>query len=541
MRLAFMGKGGSGKSTFCAAFIQYLSDKKSDVFAVDADVNMHLGQLLEMNTPPSLGDYYTELQEYLFSERKIPLSDIPEVGCIPPSLDSKFIYYEADDPIIRKFTTSKNSLRLMQVGTFDSSEVGTWCFHGRLRSLELFLHYLLEPDETPVVIDLNAGVDSITSSLCFIATTSIFLVEPTLKSINVYKQYKELIKDLLQQKDVSLKVIVNKTYTKEDEKFVQKYIDESEILGYASFNPIIGQQTKKSLETCLTQNKEIFIKIEKLITNAPQDRSRSLELLRKHFTHKLNNLEITKKFTNNDFSYEKVLLRTEDYFTRCYFGPIDEYKKRVFTFAMPKIKGDVFEIGAGEMPWYWALGYIHQIQSVVFSEYSEKLLENYKNFIAQFNPEHLSEELQSTLTFLKKQDLAPDIHIQGFFEEILKKSDTLAFDFLKPKKVQKQFDTVIGFEAMEIVNTKEELAKVMQTTHALLKKGGMFVGTTFPYHHKDHFVKRLIANKLEGRLNPNKDIITKAARDAGFTNISIQEISTKKRTYPEALFITFQK
>ena len=43
MRIAFVGKGGSGKTTTAAAFSRYLAAHGRPVVAVDADINQHLG------------------------------------------------------------------------------------------------------------------------------------------------------------------------------------------------------------------------------------------------------------------------------------------------------------------------------------------------------------------------------------------------------------------------------------------------------------------------------------------------------------------
>ena len=57
MRIAFVGKGGSGKTTSAAVFSRYLAARGRPVVAVDADVNQHLAQALghEGPPPPSLG------------------------------------------------------------------------------------------------------------------------------------------------------------------------------------------------------------------------------------------------------------------------------------------------------------------------------------------------------------------------------------------------------------------------------------------------------------------------------------------------------
>ena len=42
MRVAFLGKGGSGKSTMATAFVQELRSRGMQVLAIDADHNMDL-------------------------------------------------------------------------------------------------------------------------------------------------------------------------------------------------------------------------------------------------------------------------------------------------------------------------------------------------------------------------------------------------------------------------------------------------------------------------------------------------------------------
>ena len=46
MRIAFVGKGGSGKTTSAAVFSRYLAELGSPVLAIDADINQHLGAAL---------------------------------------------------------------------------------------------------------------------------------------------------------------------------------------------------------------------------------------------------------------------------------------------------------------------------------------------------------------------------------------------------------------------------------------------------------------------------------------------------------------
>jgi CO dehydrogenase maturation factor len=46
MKVAFVGKGGSGKTTLSALFCSYLTSLHAPVVAFDADINQHLGEAL---------------------------------------------------------------------------------------------------------------------------------------------------------------------------------------------------------------------------------------------------------------------------------------------------------------------------------------------------------------------------------------------------------------------------------------------------------------------------------------------------------------
>ena len=51
MRIAFVGKGGSGKTTTAAVFSRYLAAQGRPVVAIDADINQHLAVALGHDGP----------------------------------------------------------------------------------------------------------------------------------------------------------------------------------------------------------------------------------------------------------------------------------------------------------------------------------------------------------------------------------------------------------------------------------------------------------------------------------------------------------
>jgi CO dehydrogenase maturation factor len=46
MKIAFAGKGGSGKTTLSALFVRHLTARGLPVVAIDADINQHLAEAL---------------------------------------------------------------------------------------------------------------------------------------------------------------------------------------------------------------------------------------------------------------------------------------------------------------------------------------------------------------------------------------------------------------------------------------------------------------------------------------------------------------
>ena len=56
MRVAFVGKGGSGKTTLSSLLVRHLAGEGLPVIAVDADINQHLAETLGAARQPAKGD-----------------------------------------------------------------------------------------------------------------------------------------------------------------------------------------------------------------------------------------------------------------------------------------------------------------------------------------------------------------------------------------------------------------------------------------------------------------------------------------------------
>jgi len=139
MRIAFLGKGGAGKTTTSAGFIRYLAKRKPYVLAIDADVNAHLRGALHLEDlkgeAHELGEVKEEIITYLKGERT-DLGELTMVGTTPPSLKSNFIAVLPSDPLIKKYAQNSGNISLLTVGTYKESDVGGACYHVKLTGLQ---------------------------------------------------------------------------------------------------------------------------------------------------------------------------------------------------------------------------------------------------------------------------------------------------------------------------------------------------------------------------------------------------------------------
>ena len=68
MKIAFVGKGGSGKTTLSSLFVRHLASAGAPVVAIDADINQHLGVALGLSEDeaaaiPAMGEHLPEIKD----------------------------------------------------------------------------------------------------------------------------------------------------------------------------------------------------------------------------------------------------------------------------------------------------------------------------------------------------------------------------------------------------------------------------------------------------------------------------------------------
>ena len=234
MKIAFVGKGGSGKSTICSLFIKYLEKKEQVGIAVDADMNIHLPILLGCSIDPkhalSLPENSLKVKEYLKGTNARIKDASSIVKSTPPGRGSCFLTCNADHPILSSFASSLGHFGfLLHVGTYEKDGIGESCYHTNLAIFESLLsHTFLKKNEW-LVADMVAGTDAFAGTLHAQFDAIVLIVEPTPEGVSVFKQYMELAKAA--KVDDYIYALGNKIDDDEDMVYLQSNIG-SKLVGF---------------------------------------------------------------------------------------------------------------------------------------------------------------------------------------------------------------------------------------------------------------------------------------------------------------------
>lgn len=231
MKIAFVGKGGSGKTTLSSLFIRHLAAAGATVVAVDADINQHLGAALgleedEAAALPAMGDRLRLIKDYLRGRNPRIASADTMIKTTPPGEGSRLLRVREDNPVYdacaRPVELGGGAVRLMVTGPFTDADLGVACYHSKTGAVELCLNHLVDGRDEYVVVDMTAGSDSFASGMFTRFDMTFLVAEPTRKGVSVYRQYKEYARDF----GVALKVVGNKVHGQDDIDFLRTEVGD---------------------------------------------------------------------------------------------------------------------------------------------------------------------------------------------------------------------------------------------------------------------------------------------------------------------------
>jgi CO dehydrogenase maturation factor len=227
VKIAFVGKGGSGKTTLSSLFVRFLVDRELPVLAIDADINQHLAAALgasdeESLELPTLSAHLPLIKDYLCGANPRISSPDAMIKTTPPGTGSRLLDVVEDNPIYAACVREIDGARLAVTGPFTEDDLGVACYHSKVGSAELLLNHLVDGPGEYVVVDMTAGADSFASGLFTRFDLTVLVCEPTLRSVGVYRQYLGYAKDF----GIRVAVIGNKVSDTEDLKFLREQVGD---------------------------------------------------------------------------------------------------------------------------------------------------------------------------------------------------------------------------------------------------------------------------------------------------------------------------
>src|SRR4030067_1165447 len=147
-KIAVAGKGGVGKTTFSGVLARVLAAAGEKVYAIDADPNPTLGQVLGF--PEELMAQVVPI---------VQMADLIEerTGARPGESGAYFRLNPRVDDIPERFSVAYQGVHLLEMGTVKGAGAGCVCPENTILRA-LVTHLLLRERET-VIMDMVAGVE----------------------------------------------------------------------------------------------------------------------------------------------------------------------------------------------------------------------------------------------------------------------------------------------------------------------------------------------------------------------------------------------
>jgi CO dehydrogenase maturation factor len=235
MKIAFAGKGGSGKTTLSSLFTRHLAAQGRPVVAIDADINQHLAEALGAAADPSpMGAYLPEIKDYLRGSNPRIISAAAMVKTTPPGRGSRLLRLGGPDPVHDLAVTVPCGARLLATGPFGEQDLGVACYHSKTGAVELYLNHLADGAGEYVVVDCTAGADSFASGLFTRFDLTVLVAEPTRRGLGVYRQWQEYAAGY----QVAVVLAGNKVQTGQDVEFLRQHAGD-DLLTWFRLEPAV--------------------------------------------------------------------------------------------------------------------------------------------------------------------------------------------------------------------------------------------------------------------------------------------------------------
>ncbi len=214
MKIAISGKGGVGKTTISASLARNLKEKGYQVYAIDADPDANLAQVLGIT-----------------GEVK-PLVELEEV--IEERVGKKGSFYSLNpdvDDIVQDYSLIKDGIRFLRMGGIKKASSGCYCPENSF--LNSIMRSLVFSRDEVIILDMGAGIEHLTRGTSAGVDIMLIVCEPSRVSLETARTIENLAKESGVK---NIKFIANKVRSKREEEFLQKKFSEGELLGVIHYN-----------------------------------------------------------------------------------------------------------------------------------------------------------------------------------------------------------------------------------------------------------------------------------------------------------------
>lgn len=247
MKIAFAGKGGTGKTTLAAIMARLLAEEGRKVLAIDADPNANLGRALGFPKADEIKPI-VEMKDLIYERMEI-------------KGDPKGSFYKLNpriDDIPEKFLKNKGNVNLIVMGTVDAG--GSGCVCPESTFLRELLKKLVLGEGEDIIMDMEAGIEHLGRSTAMSMDCLLAIVEPTFTSIETARRVRRLAGDL----KMKTFFIGNKIKAGEDESFLNKNLEREPFLGMISYYGGMGRIDKGASVMELPADSSILLQVNDL-------------------------------------------------------------------------------------------------------------------------------------------------------------------------------------------------------------------------------------------------------------------------------------
>ena len=270
MRIAFLGKGGSGKTTVSSLVTRIAPEIFSEVYVIDSDINMHMKGALGLKNQ-DVHEFSSIFKAYennirITHPKANSLTSLPRTL---PLWDKQQLHKLSFDIAPFNFVTPVNNTMVFELGGYSEKNMGWSCHHNSLGKLQLVLGHTGDGDNQLIISDLTAGADVFGVGMLGLFDAVFVVVEPTLKSTGVFNQLRELA----DVDELDLIPIANKILDESDLTFIESQIgiDPKYIIGMSNFVRRLERGERVTTEEIETENQKTIFEILSYVKKITRD------------------------------------------------------------------------------------------------------------------------------------------------------------------------------------------------------------------------------------------------------------------------------